>query len=120
MQLRRCGFPGELAISDSAPPLRVFLCLALLGFCPAVAALAQETQTAPKSPEAASAGQAGSSAPLKSPPVALFVRLDKKSIVFPDIAADSARMSTGQKFKLFVDNSISLHTLAESSLGAAI
>lgn len=52
--------------------------------------------------------------------MALFVMLDKKSIVFPDIAADSARMSTGQKFKLFVDNSISLHTLAESSLGAAI
>jgi hypothetical protein len=46
--------------------------------------------------------------------------LDKKSIVFPDIAAGSARMSTGQKFKLFVDNSISLHALAESSLRAAI
>jgi len=29
-------------------------------------------------------------------------------------------MSTGQKFKLFVDDSISLHTLAESSLFAAI
>ena len=52
--------------------------------------------------------------------MALFVTLDKKSIVFPDIVVDSARMSTGQKFKLFVDNSISLHTLAESSLGAAI
>ena len=52
--------------------------------------------------------------------MALFVMLDKKSIVFPDIAADSARMSTGQKFKLFVDDSISLHTLAQSSLSAAI
>jgi hypothetical protein len=46
--------------------------------------------------------------------------LDKRSIVFPDIAADSARMSTGQKFKLFVDNSISLHALAGASLGSAI
>ncbi|MBZ5656942.1 MAG: hypothetical protein LAO56_16885 [Acidobacteriia bacterium] len=50
----------------------------------------------------------------------MFVRLDKKSIVFPDIAADSARMSTGKKFELFVDNSISLHSLAGSSLSAAI
>lgn len=123
MQLRLCGFSRELAISDSTLPrplLGVYLCLALLMFCPAVAALAQETQTPPKSPDAASAGQAGSSAPRRSRPVALFERLDKKSIVFPDIVADSSRMSTGQKFKLFVDDSISLHTLVESCLGAAI
>jgi hypothetical protein len=123
MQLRPCGFPRELDIRDSTPPLpllRVFVCLALLVFCPAVAGLAQETQTAPKSPDTPSAGQAGSSAPRKIPPVALFEKLDKKSIVFPDIVADSARMSTGRKFKLFVDDSISLHTLAESSLFAAI
>jgi hypothetical protein len=92
----------------------------LLGFCPADAVLAQETQKATKSPDTPSAGQVDSSAPLKIPPVALFVTLDKKSIVFPDIVADSTRISTGQKFKLFVDNSISLHALAESSLGAAI
>lgn len=122
MQLSRCGFSRELAILDSTPPLAmlpVFRCLALLVFCLAVAALAQETQTAPKRPDAASAGQTGSSAP-KARPVTLFEKLDKKSIVFPDIVADSARMSTGQKFKLFVDNSISLHALAESSLYAAI
>jgi hypothetical protein len=73
-----------------------------------------------KSPDAASAGQTGSSPPRRIPPVALFVMLEKKSIVFPDIAADSARLSTEQKFKLFVDNSISLHELAGASLGAAI
>lgn len=123
MQLRRRGFPKELAIADSLFAmlfLRVLLCLALLGFCTADAVLAQETQAAPKSPDTQSTGQVASSAPLKNPTLAVFVMLDKKSIVFPDIVADSARMSTGQKFKLFVDNSISLHTLAESSLGAAI
>jgi hypothetical protein len=121
MQVRRRGFPRELALPDSTPPLLgVFLCLALLGFCAADEVLAQETQTAPKSPDAPSAGQAGSSVPLKDMPVALFVMLDKKSIVFPDIVADSARMSAGQKFKLFVDNSISLHTLALASLGSAL
>ena len=123
MQLRRRGFPRELAIPDAFSSLlllRVLLCLALLGFWPADAVLGQETQTPPKKPDPNSAGQAGSSAPRKIPPVALFEKLDKKSIVFPDIVADSARMSTEQKFRLFVDNSISLHTLAESSLGAAI
>ena len=98
----------------------MFLCFALLGFCSADAVLAQETQTAPKSTDTLSAGQADSSAPRKIPPVALFERLDKKSIVFPNIVADSARMTTGRKFKLFVDDSISLHALAESSLFAAI
>jgi len=52
--------------------------------------------------------------------VDLFVMLEKKSIVFPDIVADSARMSAGQKFKLFVDNSISLHALALASLSSAL
>ena len=74
--------------------------------------LAQETQTPPQSPGVTSAGEKVPGGPRRIPPVVLFVMLDKKSIVFPDIAADSARMSTGQKFKLFVDDSISLHTLA--------
>jgi hypothetical protein len=121
MQLRRCGLTRERAISDlTLPLLRVVLCIAVLEFCTADAVLAQETQTAPKSPDAPSAGQTGSTAPLKNPTLALFVTLDKKSIVFPDIVADSARMSSGQKFKLFVDNSISLNSLALASLSSAL
>ena len=99
---------------------RIFLAIALLVFCPAVAVLAQETRTAAKSPDAPSAGQAGSSDPLNIPPVGLFVTLDKKSIVFPDIAVNAASMSVERKFELFVDNSISLHTLALASLGAGM
>ncbi len=53
-------------------------------------------------------------------PVALFVMLDKKSIVFPDIAANAARLSAGNKFELFVDNSISLHGLTGAALGAGL
>jgi hypothetical protein len=122
MQLCRCGIPTKLALPDPTPLLpliRLFLGLALLGGCAAVAVLGQETQP-PPNPGTTPSPQTAPSVSKKRTPAALFVMLDKKSIVFPDIAADSARMSTGQKFKLFVDNSISLHALAESSLGAAI
>jgi hypothetical protein len=113
MLLRLRGIPGKLALSDSVPSfplLRAIRCLVLLGFCSVVAAWGQETQPAkdPKSPWTG------------SPSVARFVMLDEKSVVFPNIAVDSARLSTGEKFKLFVDESISLHALAEWSLGAAI
>jgi hypothetical protein len=123
MRLRRYGTPRRLALPNSASPLpliRVSLLLALFGSCAAVAPLAQETQPPPQSPGTTPSDQTGPSVPRRRTPAALFVMLDKKSIVFPDIAADSARMSTGQKFKQFVDNSISLHALAEASLGAAI
>jgi hypothetical protein len=123
MRLRKSGIPTRLALPNSTPPLpllRVFLRLALFGGCAAVSLLGQEPQPLPTSPGAPPSVQTGPSVRRKRTPVGLFVMLDKKSIVFPDIAADSARLSTGQKFKLFVDNSISLHTLAESSLAAAI
>jgi hypothetical protein len=54
------------------------------------------------------------------PGVAIYNLLQKKSIVFPDIAASQERMSAGQKFQLFVDNSGSVHTLSWSVLGAAL
>jgi hypothetical protein len=46
--------------------------------------------------------------------------MDRKSIVFPDIAADSGRLSVGGKFQLFVNNSISVHTVTWAALGAAV
>jgi hypothetical protein len=46
--------------------------------------------------------------------------LDEKSIIFPDIAASTKPLSPGQKFELFVDNSISVHTVIWSALGAAV
>jgi hypothetical protein len=56
----------------------------------------------------------------KIPGVALYNLLQKKSIVFPDIAASEERMSAGQKFQLFVDNSVAVHTVSWSILGSAL
>ncbi len=53
-------------------------------------------------------------------PVELFNLLERKSIVFPDIASSTTALSPGQKFELFVDNSISVHTIVWSTLGSLI
>lgn len=55
----------------------------------------------------------------KIPGVALYNMLQKKSIVFPDIATSDRRLSSGQKFQLFVDNSGSVHSISWAVLGAA-
>jgi hypothetical protein len=52
-------------------------------------------------------------------PVKLFNLLEKKSIVFPDIAASEKALTPGQKFELFVDNSVSVHIIAWSLTGSA-
>jgi hypothetical protein len=57
-------------------------------------------------------------APIK--PVALYNLLQSKSIVFPDIAYSTDRLSSGQKFELFVDNSISVNAITWSALGSAV
>ncbi len=53
-------------------------------------------------------------------PVKLFTLLDRKSFFFPDIAATSQPFSSGQKFELAVNNSISGHAIMGAALGAAI
>src|ERR1700692_2231928 len=52
--------------------------------------------------------------------VAFYNLLQKRSIVFPDIAASKEPLSNGQKFQLFVDNSGSVHTVSWAILGSAI
>jgi hypothetical protein len=52
-------------------------------------------------------------------PVKLFNLLEKKSIVFPDIAASEKALTPAQKFELFVDNSVSVHIIAWSLTGSA-
>ena len=64
-------------------------------------------QSKPEPPIAAVATQAENAA-IKS--VQVFNLLEKKSIVFPDIASTTAALGTGAKFQLFVDNSISVHS----------
>lgn len=50
----------------------------------------------------------------------LYNLLQEKSIVFPDIADNMQPLSGGQKFQLFVDNSISVHTITWAAMGSSI
>ncbi len=52
--------------------------------------------------------------------MAFYNLLERKSIVFPDIATSAERLSTGQKFELFVDNSISVHSITWAMIGSAV
>jgi hypothetical protein len=84
-----------------------------------IAAFAQETPKPQTPADTSSAGQTAS-APSKVPGVGLYNLLQEKSIFFPNIATSTERLSTGQKFQLFVDNSISLHTLTWAAMGSAV
>lgn len=98
--------------------LRTYLRLLAVVFCSAAVMLAQQPGAGP--PDAPSAAKTGNSSRRRNPPAALVTTLEKKSIVFPDIATSPGPLSPGEKFKLFVDDSASLHALAESALGAGI
>jgi hypothetical protein len=60
------------------------------------------------------------SAPATVPGGGLFNLMQSKSLFFPDIATSTKRLSTGEKFELFVDNSISVHTITWAMLGSAV
>lgn len=101
----------------------------------AVACVAQDASKQPSQPDqgnSAPSNQAGQET-AKPPetlaqqvtdvakkPVEVLNLLDKKSIVFPDIAASTQKLTTGQKFQLFVDNSVSVHTILWSVVGSAV
>ena len=103
-----------------APSRRLWiLCLAIVLASQFVPAWAQETPKSQAQTGSASGDQTPS-APAISAPVALYNLLERKSIVFPDIAADSQRLSARQKFELFVDNSVSMHTLTWAALGSSV
>ncbi len=103
------------------PSLCALLVAGMIGFGLSTRALAQETpQTQPSpSPAARPPADQTPAAPSKVPGVALYNLLESKSIVFPDIAASTERLSAGQKFELFVDNSVSVHTVTWALLGSA-
>ena len=109
------------------PRLCALICLGMIAVGTAIGAFAQdapkpELQTQPSpSPAARPPADQAPSAPTPSPnPVALYTFLQSKSIVFPDIALSSERLSPGQKFQLFVDNSVALDTITYAILGSAI
>ncbi|MBZ5663325.1 MAG: hypothetical protein LAO30_01865 [Acidobacteriia bacterium] len=82
------------------------------------AAVAQETK--PQTQVGTSSAGQAPSAPSKVPGAALYNLLQKKSIVFPNIASSTERLSTTEKFKLFADDSISVHTITWAALGSSI
>jgi len=100
------------------PPLWASLVFGVIAFGWAAGAFAQETPQ-PPTQGGTSSGQVPS-APSKMPGEALYNLLQEKSIVFPDIALSTERLSTGEKFQLFVDNSISVHTITWAMLGSSV
>jgi hypothetical protein len=82
-------------------------------------AFAQETTKSQTQGGDSSAGQTPDSKS-SSPPVRMYNSLQQKSLFFPNIATDTGPLDPGGKFKLFVDNSISLSTLSFSALTAAV
>jgi len=97
----------------------VWMVFGVIAFGLTTGAFAQETPKPETQTSKSSAGQA-SSATSKMQPVALYNLLEKKSIVFPDIASSTEPLSAGRKFELFVDNSVSVHTLSWAALGSAV
>jgi hypothetical protein len=106
-------------VSSLQPPLWALIVFGVIAFGWTTEVFAQETPK-PQTQTGTSSADQTTSAPSKTPPAALYDQLQKKSIFFPDIASSTERLSTGQKFKLFVDNSISLHTLAWAAMGSAV
>ena len=105
--------------SSLRPSLRSLSLFGVIAFGWMTGASAQETPKPPAQTGTSSSGQAPS-APSKMPGEALYNLLQEKSIVFPDIALNTERLSSGEKFQLFVDNSISVHTITWAMLGSAV
>ncbi len=97
------------------------LVLGVLALTSIPAAFGQETPK-PQAPTPTGNSSTGepSIAPTKVPGVALYNFLQNKSIVFPDIALGTERLSPAAKFQLFVDNSVSVHTITWAALGSSV
>jgi hypothetical protein len=73
-------------------------------------------ETAPSTPpatppDAPSATQSAKKNPLTNPATGFVQLLERKSFAFPDIATDQRKFGPEQKFKLFVNNSVSPVTI---------
>jgi hypothetical protein len=87
-----------------------------------IGSLAQATPAGqlPETPSASAQSQTTSEAsnPVESG-VVLFQLLEKKSLVFPDLATHAKPFGARQKFELAANNSVSLYTVGAALLGAA-
>ena len=115
----KSGSSFHLLLSANAPMVAIRIALILVAIGYANRLLAQETPKPPAQTPPAPASQP-SSAPLKIPGEGLYNLLDKKSIVFPDIAASTKPLSPEEKFELFVDNSVSVHMVTWAAIGSGV
>ena len=105
------------------PTLRLVLALALTMHPLCEFSAAQQQNQSDPMPDAPSASKAqataqGNNAMQSS---AQFVSLlQRGSIVFPNLATSTAPMSPEQKFKLFINNSVSLSVFVASNLSAGV
>ena len=108
------------------PALCALIIFGVIGFGSTIVVSAQETPKPPlptqpsPSPAAQPPPDQAPSAQEPPAPVALYNLLQKKSVVFPDIAYGTERLSAGQKFQLFVDNSVSVDSVTWAVLGSAV
>src|SRR5271170_1712325 len=109
--------------------LRALIVLAAIALGAMTAAFAQDTakpesQASPSPAALPPPGQTPAdqapNAPVPPKPVALYNLLQNKSVVFPDIAYSTERLSAWQKFELAVDNSVSVNTIGSAVLGSAV
>ncbi len=100
----------------------ILLCWFALGVPTAFAQDApQPGQQASPSPAAQTPPEEKPATPPAPPkPLAIYNLLERKSVVFPDIAYSTERLSMEQKFKLSVDNSVSVDSIAWAALGSAV
>jgi hypothetical protein len=105
---------SELSIRSFrfAELFRAIHILVALLVCAAATLCAQQPAPSADRPDAPSATH--------KPPASMVSTLNRKSLFFPDIATNESRLSTGDKFKLFVDNSASLGTLVWAAASAGI
>lgn len=88
----------------------------LTGFCSAQQGQSSPTPDAPSAtPQAQAAPQANN--PLQSS-VGFFNLLQRKSLVFPDLATNAKKFDTWDKFKLAANDSIAVSSIAASALSA--
>jgi len=104
----------------STRALGAFVVFCVIACCATGMVAAQEQKPQSDTSSGGKSAGAASKVPGVAPSVALYNLLQEKSIVFPDIAASTQPLSPGQKFQLFVDNSISVHTITWAALGSSV
>ncbi len=95
------------------------LIVGVIAFGSTAGAFAQQTPPPQTPPDAPSASKPPST-PTGIPGEDIYNLMQKKSLFFPNIATSTERLSPSGKFKLFVNNSISLSAISWAALSSAV